>query len=69
MKAVSTFFVALCGVFSFSGYANLKVGKKANKAALARDDWGVPHIYARTETAGYYALGYAKRMTWANVSS
>ena len=25
-----------------------------------RDQWGVPHVYAKTEPAGYYALGYAQ---------
>jgi len=29
-------------------------------ATLYRDTWGVPHVYADTEAAGYYALGYAQ---------
>ena len=29
------------------------------KATVYRDDWGVPHIYADTPPAGYYAFGYA----------
>lgn len=29
------------------------------QAALYRDDWGVPHIYAQSEADGFYALGYA----------
>lgn len=45
---------------SLSGCANLEHGKNANEATLIRDDWGVPHIYAKTEPAGYYALGYAQ---------
>lgn len=28
-------------------------------ATIARDEWGVPHIHADTETAAAYALGYA----------
>jgi acyl-homoserine-lactone acylase len=31
----------------------------ADSATLYRDTWGVPHIYADSETAGAYALGYA----------
>jgi acyl-homoserine-lactone acylase len=31
-----------------------------NEVTLVRDDWGVPHIYADTESAGYFALGYAQ---------
>ena len=27
---------------------------------LIRDEWGVPHIYAESEDAGYYGLGYAQ---------
>lgn len=29
-------------------------------ATLYRDTWGVPHVYAQTEAAGAYALGYAQ---------
>ncbi|GMV99686.1 MAG: 7-beta-(4-carbaxybutanamido)cephalosporanic acid acylase [Candidatus Hydrogenedentota bacterium] len=29
-------------------------------ATIYRDTWGVPHIYAETETAAAYALGYAQ---------
>jgi penicillin amidase len=32
----------------------------AGEATLYRDTWGVPHVYADTEAAGYYALGYAQ---------
>ncbi len=27
---------------------------------IIRDDWGVPHIYADSEDAGYFGLGYAQ---------
>ncbi len=30
------------------------------QATIYRDDWGVPHIYAATESAGFYGLGYAQ---------
>ena len=56
----STISLALLMLFSLSGCANLDLGKNAHEATLIRDDWGVPHIYAKTETAGYYALGYAQ---------
>ena len=32
----------------------------AGEATLYRDTWGVPHVYADSEAAGYYALGYAQ---------
>lgn len=32
----------------------------AEEATLYRDTWGVPHVFAGTETAGLYALGYAQ---------
>lgn len=34
--------------------------KRGGEATLIRDDWGIPHIYADTEPAGYHALGYAQ---------
>ena len=43
------------------GHKNLFIGsERAGEATLIRDDWGVPHIYADTEPAGYHALGYAQ---------
>ncbi len=30
-----------------------------SRATIYRDDWGVPHIYADTPAAGFYAFGYA----------
>ena len=30
------------------------------EATLYRDAWGVPHVWADTEAAGYYAMGYAQ---------
>lgn len=30
------------------------------QARILRDPWGVPHIFADTEPAGFYALGYAQ---------
>jgi acyl-homoserine-lactone acylase len=35
-------------------------GERGGHASLIRDDWGVPHIHADTESAGYHALGYAQ---------
>jgi len=31
-----------------------------NQVTIYRDTWGVPHIYADSETAGAYGLGYAQ---------
>ena len=30
------------------------------KVTLYRDNWGVPHLYADSEEAGYYGVGYAQ---------
>src|SRR5690348_15043049 len=32
----------------------------AGEVTIYRDDWGVPHIYARREADGYFGLGYAQ---------
>lgn len=32
----------------------------ADEVTLYRDTWGVPHVYAETEAAAMYALGYAQ---------
>ncbi len=32
----------------------------ADEATLVRDTWGVPHVIANNEVAGFYALGYAQ---------
>jgi acyl-homoserine-lactone acylase len=47
-------------VLSLSGCATLKNGQGATEVVLMRDEWGVPHVYAKREPAGYYALGYAQ---------
>lgn len=31
-----------------------------NQVTVYRDTWGVPHVYANTESAGAYGLGYAQ---------
>ena len=33
----------------------------ADDASLHRDTWGVPHVVANNEAAGFFALGYAQR--------
>lgn len=35
-------------------------GDDAGKTIIYRDTWGVPHIYAPTEEAGMYAMGWAQ---------
>ena len=32
----------------------------SQQATIYRDNWGVPHIFAATEDAGFFALGYAQ---------
>ncbi len=34
-------------------------GRMDRSATLIRDEWGVPHIFAAREDAGFFALGYA----------
>ena len=34
-------------------------GQSPNQVIIYRDDWGVPHLYAEREEAGYFGLGYA----------
>ena len=36
------------------------LGLVADEAALYRDTWGVPHVVADNEAAGFFALGYAQ---------
>lgn len=31
-----------------------------NRVTIYRDDWGCPHIYAKTEEDGFYGVGYAQ---------
>jgi len=38
----------------------LTADDSSQTVTLYRDTWGVPHIYARTEAAGAYGLGYAQ---------
>jgi acyl-homoserine-lactone acylase len=35
-------------------------GDDSGRTVIYRDDWGVPHIYAPTVEAGFYAMGYAQ---------
>ncbi|MFN0181491.1 MAG: penicillin acylase family protein [Gemmatimonadales bacterium] len=39
--------------------AILGCGMSDRTATLIRDEWGVPHVFAAREDAGFYALGYA----------
>src|SRR5690349_18702384 len=39
---------------------SLPVTPGAGEVTIYRDDWGVPHIYARREADGYFGLGYAQ---------
>ena len=35
-------------------------GEDAGRTVVYRDTWGIPHIYAPTVEAGFYAMGYAQ---------
>ena len=35
------------------------IDRSPGRVTIARDDWGVPHVYAAREEDGYYGLGYA----------
>jgi acyl-homoserine-lactone acylase len=41
------------------GHVLVATGSSQRQVTIYRDDWGVPHIYAPDQAAGYYALGYA----------
>ncbi len=47
-------------VVFLSGCSTLKNGAETSEVELLRDEWGVPHVYAKTEPAGYYGLGFAQ---------
>jgi acyl-homoserine-lactone acylase len=46
-------------VFGFRESASSQ-GAAGSQVTIYRDDWGVPHIYAAAEEAGFYGLGYAQ---------
>jgi acyl-homoserine-lactone acylase len=60
LKFILTRAFTCLAVLSFSGCAAVKIGQPAGEVVLIRDEWGVPHVYAKREPAGYYALGYAQ---------
>jgi len=35
-------------------------GEDAGRTVIYRDSWGIPHLYAPTVEAGFYAMGYAQ---------
>ena len=49
----------LCGCAQHSRGAGAD-GAGTVPVEVLRDDWGVPHIFAKTEDAGYYGLGYVQ---------
>lgn len=48
------------GCSSAAPQRNAAPSLAANEVDVIRDDWGVPHIYANTEEAGYFGLGFAQ---------
>lgn len=63
MNALRKFSVATLAVVMFAGTIHAEIpgqGDDAGKTIVYRDTWGVPHIYAPTDEAGLYAMGYAQ---------
>ena len=60
MAIDSAFVKRICQGVTGALAALLAAPAGAGEATLYRDTWGVPHVYADTEAAGYYALGYAQ---------
>ncbi|MBM4094845.1 MAG: penicillin acylase family protein, partial [Planctomycetes bacterium] len=46
-------------VVAFLVLAYVSIGGSAQAAEILRDPWGVPHVFASTEEAGFFGLGYA----------
>ena len=52
---------AALGVAVAPAFTALPVtAQSADQVTIHRDPWGVPHIIADTEEAGFYGLGYAQ---------
>ena len=60
MAIDSAFVKRICQGVTGALAALLATSAGAGEATLYRDTWGVPHVYADSEAAGYYALGYAQ---------
>lgn len=61
-SAVPILFICLLTVLPcLAGAQELPgAGSDAGKTVIYRDTWGVPHIYAPTVEAGFYAMGWAQ---------
>ena len=57
-QSASVKWTARCGAAALACLGAMPA--RAGEATLYRDTWGVPHVYADTEAAGYHALGYAQ---------
>jgi acyl-homoserine lactone acylase PvdQ len=60
MCVLSLLFILLSLSFSLSAAELPGAGDDAGKIVVYRDTWGIPHIYAPTEIAGFYAMGWAQ---------
>lgn len=59
LTLVAFFFgLAACGHLSDS--QRVELDATPGEVTVHRDEWGVPHVYALTEDAGYFGLGYAQ---------
>lgn len=54
------FFFAACAGLDKTDPKQHNESTSENAVTIYRDNWGVPHIYAQTEQAGYFGLGYAQ---------
>lgn len=55
--------IRMSAILLAAGASLAMSGAKASvrpEVTIHRDDWGVPHIFADSEAAGYYGLGYAQ---------
>lgn len=60
VRRAYVFFALSTILFVLASCSGLPWPNRGREATLIRDDWGIPHIYADTEPAGYHALGYAQ---------
>jgi len=59
LSTLSGLFIVFFLVPSLAQTIQLKSGDQPT-VTIYRDDWGVPHIYAAEEAAGFFGLGYAQ---------
>lgn len=66
MRTKIILFFALIA-FCLSSHCSTPVGQHFTQTEILWDNWGVPHIYAPTETDLYYAFGWAQMHNHGNL--